>query len=117
MDLIAAGLPEFILNKIDRETLKDTVDVFNEVSEYEHMVNKKKFLGKKKNVNLNTNDKNEDQKPCKICEKLNKGTRYHSETTCWFRTKEDEKVKKNFVKHVNNSVIEAELNETDQKNE
>jgi len=48
---------------------------------------------------------------------LNKGTRYHTEATCWFKTKEDDKIKKNFVKHVNNSVIKAELNETDQKNE
>lgn len=48
VDLVAAGLPEFILNKIDRETLKDTVDLFNEVSKYEHMVNKKKFFWKEK---------------------------------------------------------------------
>jgi len=116
VDLIAAGLPEFILNKIDRETIKDTVDLFNEVSKYEHMVNKN-FLSKKKNTNVGIKEKNEDQNPCKICEKLNKGTRYHSEATCWFRAKEDDKKKKNFIRHVNNSVIEAEINETDQKNE
>ncbi|KMQ82740.1 hypothetical protein RF55_22015 [Lasius niger] len=117
VDLVAAGLPEFILNKIDRETLKDTVDLFNEVSKYEHMVNKKNFSGKKKDINLNTKGRNEDHKPCKICEKLNKGIRYHPEATCWFKAKEEDKEKKNFIKHVNNSVIEAELNETGQKNE
>lgn len=117
VDLVAAGLPEFILNKIDRETLKDTVDLFNEVSKYEHMVNKKNFFGKKKDINLNTKGRNEDHKPCKICEKLKKGIRYHPEATCWFKAKEEDKEKKNFIKHVNNSVIEAELNETDQKNE
>lgn len=117
VDLIAAGLPEYILNKIDREALTDTVDLFNEVSKYEHMVNRKRFLPTRKYGNSKNNSKNEEQTPCRICEKLNKGTRYHSEATCWFRTREDDKVKKNIIKHVNNTVIEAELNETDQKNE
>lgn len=117
IDLIASGLPEFILNKIDREGLQDTVDVFNEVSKYEHMVNKKSFLSKRKFGNARPNGKTEDQNPCNICEKLNKGPRYHTEAACWFRTKQDERFKKNIVKHVNNSVIEAELNEHDQKNE
>lgn len=48
VDLVAAGLPEFIFNKIDRETLKDTVDLFNEVSKYEHMVKKKLFWKEKR---------------------------------------------------------------------
>lgn len=116
VDLIAAGLPEFILNKIDREILKETVDLFNEVSKYEHMVNKKSFLAKRTYGNPRTNEKIEEKHPCKICENLNKGSRYHPEATCWFRTKDDDKIKKNYIRHVNNSVIEAELNETDQKN-
>ncbi|OXU16482.1 hypothetical protein TSAR_011678 [Trichomalopsis sarcophagae] len=116
IDLIAVGLPEFIINKIDRETLKETVHLFNEISKYENMVNKKNILGKKKNRNSNTKGKIEEHKPCKICQKLNKCTRYHPEETSWFKTKEDEKEKKNFIKHVNNSVIETELDETDQKN-
>lgn len=116
VDLVAAGLPEFILNKIDREGLKDTVDLFNEVSKYEHMVNKKVFWAKRRYENQRIDDKNEEKAPCKICEKLNKGTRYHPETVCWFKTKEDDKPKKQYIRHVNNSVIEAELNETDQKN-
>lgn len=40
MTLIAAGLPASILHKINSEALKDFVDFFNEVSKYEHMVNK-----------------------------------------------------------------------------
>lgn len=87
------------------------MDLFNEVSKYEHMVNKKNFFGKKKDINLNTKGRNEDHKPCKICEKLKKGIRYHPEATCWFKAKEEDKEKKNFIKHVNNSVIE-----TDRKN-
>lgn len=117
IDLIAVGLPENILNKIDRQILKDTVDLFNEISKYEHMVYKKRFVPKSKFGNLKTNIKNEDQTPCKICTKLNKGIRYHAESICWFKSTEDDKIKKNFIKHVNNAVIEAELNETNQKNE
>ncbi|XP_063360269.1 uncharacterized protein LOC134649446 [Cydia amplana] len=117
VDLIAVGLPEYILNKIDREALKDTVELFNEVSKYEHMVTKKSYIFKKKYGPSRTNFRNEELKPCKICEGLNKGTRYHAETACWFRTKEDDKVKKNFIKHVNNALIEAELNESVPKNE
>lgn len=119
VDLIAAGLPEFILNKIDRERLKDTVDLYNEVSKYEHMVNKKTFSAKKRYyMNSKTNDRKEEKHPCKICEKLNKGIRYHPENTCWFKINSDEnKPKRSFIKHVNNSVIETELNENDQKNE
>lgn len=115
IDLVASGLPEFILNKIDREGLQDTVDLFNEVNKYEHMVNKKRFMNNRtfRNAEHNTNG---GKNPCKICEKLNKGIRYHPESTCWFKTKEDEKFKRNAIKHVNNSVIETELNENDQKN-
>lgn len=117
IDLIAAGLPEFILNRVDRETLKDTVDLFNEVSKYEHMVNKKKFSGKKTDVNLKADDKYKGKNPCKICEKLNKGTRYHPEDACWFKGKQDNRIKENNIKYVNNSVIEAELNDNESKNE
>lgn len=94
LDLIAAGLPEFILNRIDREALLDTVDLFNEVSKFEHMVNKRNFVAKGKYGNPRAQTKNEDKIPCKICEKLNKGNRYHSGSSCWFRTKEDDKWKK-----------------------
>ncbi|XP_049868057.1 uncharacterized protein LOC126373991 [Pectinophora gossypiella] len=121
VDLIATGLPEFILNKINREAIKDTIDLFNEVSKYENMINKQSYVVKRRygyaSQSQNLAEKIEEKKACKICEKLNKGTRYHPEAICWFKTRENEKMKKNFIKHVNNSVIEAELNETEQKNE
>ena len=56
IDLIAAGLPEFILNRIDRELLEDTVDLFNKISKYEHMVNKRKNFEKKKNTTKEPNE-------------------------------------------------------------
>ncbi|XP_061704763.1 uncharacterized protein LOC133516067 [Cydia pomonella] len=117
VDLIASGLPEYIINKIDREILNDTVDLFNEVSKLEHMVNRKSYVFKRRVGSSKTSNKNEDLNACKICEKLNKGPRYHPENLCWFRTKDEDKNVRNVVRHVNNSVIEAELNETHQKNE
>lgn len=117
VDLVAAGLPEFILNRIDREAVKDTIDLFNEVSKYEHMVCQKKNFNKERTINKKTPGKDEDKKPCKICEKLNKGIRYHPEAVCWFKAKEYDKYERNYIRHVNNSVIEAELNDRDEKNE
>ncbi|XP_041982529.1 uncharacterized protein LOC121735693 [Aricia agestis] len=116
IDIIAAGLPEFILNKIDRESLKDTVDLFNELGKYEHLMNRRSRITPRKYENQKYVSKNEEKSPCKICDKLNKGTRYHPEATCWCRSNENGQVKKRDYKHVNNSVIEAELI-TDQKNE
>lgn len=116
IDLIAAGLPEHVLNRIDRETLKDSVDLFNEMRRFEHLVNKNNNSNYKKYGNPRGNYRNEDKSPCKTCEKLNKGIRYHPESICWFKTKEDNTTKEKNIKHVNNSVIEAELHEAEQKN-
>lgn len=117
IDLIAAGLPDFILNRIDRELLKDTADLFNELSKYEHMVNKKNNPQKKnKYLNNKINNTNEEKKACEYYKKLNKGTRYHPESKCWFKINTEDREKYG-VKCVNNSTIETELNETEQKNE
>lgn len=116
IDLIAAGLPNLVLNQIDRKKLKDSVDLFNEIRKYEHTVSKDYFIKKKRPQNINRNAKSEEENPCRICQKLNKGNRYHAEASCWYKIKED-KYKKDYIKHVNNSVIETELNNTDQKNE
>ena len=43
INLIAIGLPEEILNKIDRESLKNTTQLFTEINKYEYM--KKKRFG------------------------------------------------------------------------
>lgn len=36
IDLIAAGLPNFITDRIDREALQETEDLFNEIGKLEH---------------------------------------------------------------------------------
>lgn len=118
VDLIAAGLPEFILNRIDRETIQDTVGLFNEVSRYEHMLNKKRYVQKNKYGNIKTNRKNEEYTPCKICEKLNKGIRFHDEEKCWFKQSDNYYENKiNYNKNVNNTILDVELSDNEQKNE
>ncbi|XP_050559966.1 uncharacterized protein LOC126912323 [Spodoptera frugiperda] len=116
VDLIAAGLPGFVREKINREAMKDTVDLFNEVRKYEHLVNKNRNGVYRKFENQKINNKIEERTPCKTCEKLNKGTRYHPEAACWFKVKDDNTFDRKSIRHVNNSVIEAELNENEQKN-
>jgi len=105
IDLIAFGLPNFISDRIDRETLNETADLYNEIGKLEHLVNKNKFEIKK-----NKTDNTKEKTPCKICKDSNKGTRYHPESACWFKEKESK------IKNVNNAVLETELNRNEQKN-
>lgn len=116
VDVIAAGLPRIVLEKINREAIKDTIDLFNEMRKYEHLVNKNRTGANRKYENQKINNKNEEHTPCRTCEKLNKGTRYHPEAACWFKFQDDDRYNRRPIRHVNNSVIEAELNETEQKN-
>lgn len=44
--LIATGLPEFIMNKIDRESCTNSTTLFTEIRKYENLVNKKTFSKK-----------------------------------------------------------------------
>ena len=85
IDLIATGLPEFTLNKINRDDLKDSTDLFNEIRKYEGIVYKK--ITKSNNSNFGVKIRVEGKKPCKTCENLNKGSRYHPEEVIWFKTK------------------------------
>lgn len=64
-----------------------------------------------------TKDKSLKDRPCRICEKEKKGTRYHSESVCWFKNRGDSnRTKKEPIRSVNNSEIEITLNEIDPKN-
>lgn len=84
IDLIASGLPNFIVDKIDRESVQTTEELCNEIGKLEHLI-------KKKSVTLN-NNKNEFQKkmPCKVCKDKGKGTRFHAEDKCWFNNEKKE---------------------------
>ncbi|XP_059045613.1 uncharacterized protein LOC131841306 [Achroia grisella] len=115
IDLIATGLPGFILNKINREEIKDSTDLFNEIRKYESMIYRKNTTVIK-NSKLNFKMKTMERKSCKTCEELNKGIRYHPEEACWFNIKKNEQEKILRTKNVNsNSIIEVDLN-TEQKN-
>lgn len=79
IDLIVIGLPNFIADQIDRNTLKDTEELFGSIRGLEHLVDKK-IVGKKTiDWESKKKEKNLNVRPCKICEKEKKGTRYHSE--------------------------------------
>lgn len=109
--LIAAGLPEFVRNKIDKEHCVNSTALLHEIRKYEHVVNQNNFA-KMKEHKYNNKKKFEEKKPCKNCETLNKGIRYHPEDSCWFKKKE-----RNSNSLIgNNSVIEVNLN-TEAKNE
>lgn len=61
-------------------------------------------------------DTKQIKEKCSICEKLNKGVRYHSEDSCWFKTKINTEKYKKQIKLINNSGLECELQCEDQKN-
>lgn len=111
--LIAIGLPEFIINKIDREQCQDSTSLFNEIRKYENLIYKKSYLHKNE---VGYKKKSEEKRPCKTCENLNKGTRYHPAEKCWFKTREEEKHTNTTSLVGNSSVIDVELN-TEKKNE
>lgn len=44
IDIIAAGLPDYIADRINSEELLDTRDLFNDIGKLEHLVNKKEIF-------------------------------------------------------------------------
>lgn len=115
-NLIVMGLPDYIMNKIDKETIKSTAGLYNEIGKHEYMINRRN-LNKNKIGAYDYKEKVDRIKPCKTCENLNKGKRFHHEDKCWFKQSEERNIKRNYNKAVNNSVIDVELNNDDQKNE
>lgn len=105
-DIIAAGLPNFITDRINKEEILETKDLFNEIGKLEHLASKKKWVEKKNDIK---------KQKCSICEKLKKGIRYHPESSCWFKTKHENE-EKNQIKVINNSELECELRNEDTKN-
>jgi hypothetical protein len=108
--LIAVGLPEFIFNKIDKSELKETTDLFNNLRQLECQV--KKNPKKKFTLDYQRNIKYEEKKPCKICEDLGKGVRYHPNEKCWFKKNEENREKNTTTRKVNNnSILDVEIYE------
>lgn len=112
IDLIASGLPNYLTDKIDRETIQETEDLYNELGKLEHLV-KKKIYDKKPYTTSDAKTRNfEEKKPCQICLSEKKGKRFHPAENCWFK----EKNYKAAVRSVNNSELEIELNKENPKN-
>lgn len=110
IDLIAIGLPNYVVDKIDREKLKKTEDLHNEIGKLEHLVSKKSFETQR----IKSSYKEKNKKiPCKICKVKEKGIRFHPEAECWFK---DQSTKDNTTKQVNNLTLDVELNNDDPKN-
>lgn len=102
-------MPEFIRNRIDKEKCKNTTGLLHEIRKCENLAKKNNFIKKDRQENKK---KSEEKKPCRICEKLNKGNRYHQEDSCWFKKKEENE----FRIGSSNAILEVDLN-TEQKNE
>ncbi|XP_076392314.1 uncharacterized protein LOC105664173 [Megachile rotundata] len=108
IDLIATGLPNFVADRIDREKLRKTEDLYNEIGKLEHLVHKRNFeIRKNKNY---INKEKTERTPCETCKNKGKGIRFHPVAECWFKDKEHE------TKHINSSVLEVEVSDEDPKN-
>lgn len=118
IDLIVTGLPHFIADEIDRNKLKTTEDLYGSIRGLEHLMNKRivEKKGMLEGVESKIKENKLKEKACRICEKEKKGTRYHPESVCWFKNKDNVHLKKESIRSVNNSELEMSLNEIDPKN-
>lgn len=114
IDLIAVGLPNNISEKIDRETLNATEDLYNELGKLEHLVIDKEK--KQKSLVEKKFKKSDEKTPCPRCEREKRGKRYHPESDCWFKEKGKEEEKLKRIQNINNSELEVELNKEFTKN-
>ena len=116
INIIVMGLPDYIMYKIDKESITTTASLFKEIGKHEQTVNKNNNI-KLKKTPFNSKTNIEKMKPCTICEKLNKGTRFHLEENCWFNKPSDDYDKRNYKRNVNNTVLDVELSVSEPKNE
>ncbi|XP_045482334.1 uncharacterized protein LOC123686322 [Harmonia axyridis] len=113
IDLIAFGLPNYVVDKIDRETLRGTEDLHNEIGKLKYLVAKNIKYDNRRNMNSDEKPKrNDDRKPCRICVNEKKGIRYHPEKNCWYNGENH----RGNLKNVNNTELEIELNGINPKN-
>lgn len=118
INLIVMGLPDYIIDKIDKGSVSSVASLYNEIGKHEHSVYRKNY----NKIRRNTFDnklivERSPPRPCQHCEKLNKGIRFHPEEKCWFKHTTDYETKKYYNKNVNNTVLDVELKDHDPKNE
>ncbi|XP_076294018.1 uncharacterized protein LOC143215622 isoform X1 [Lasioglossum baleicum] len=108
------GLPAFVRDKIDREDLENSEDLFNELRRYEKTTNRRIIEDNKDARRITKPEtRSSDKKPCKICEEKGKNNRYHPENLCWYKAERNRTQNRNIS---TNSILEVELNTEDQKN-
>lgn len=113
--LIATGLPNFIMDRIDRESLKEVNDLFNCIRGLESLARKIEI---KKNVSTEKKYykqeiKRTDKISCRICEDKGKLNRFHPENVCWYNYEKKTTNNKNLN---SNSILQVELSDEDPKN-
>lgn len=113
--LIATGLPNFVMDRIDRESLKEVNDLFNSIRGLESLTRKNDT--KRNSSTGNKYNKQEikqtEKRSCKICENKGKLNRFHPENLCWY----NQEKKTTDDKHFNsNSLLKVELSNEDPKN-
>lgn len=116
INIIVMGLPDHLIDKINRDNVNSTANLYNEIGKLDFIEHRKTFNKQKQNI-YDFKGKHDKIKPCKTCENLNKGTRFHPEEKCWFNKKEEYNYNRRNSKTINNSVIDVELNYNDKKNE
>lgn len=116
INLIVMGLPDYIMYKMERESITSTATLFKEIGKHEQTINKYNYNRFNRNTFV-SKLKVDRIKPCNICEKLNKGSRFHSEEKCWYKQTNDYENKRNYSKNVNNTVLDVEWGDKEPKNE
>ncbi|XP_014357289.1 uncharacterized protein LOC106709891 [Papilio machaon] len=116
IDLIVTGLPNFVADEIDRNNLQETEDLFSSIRGLEYLINRRIVWTRDIDSGSKIKEKSLKDRPCRICEKEKKGTRYHPESVCWFKNRDSDRLKKEPIRSVNNSELEMSLNEIDPKN-
>lgn len=113
--LIATGLPNFIMDRIDRENLKEVNDLFNCIRGLESLTRKndtKRNLSTENKYNKQE-IKQTEKKSCRFCENKGKLNRFHPENICWYNYKKKTSDDKNLS---SNSILKVELSDEDPKN-
>ena len=85
------GLPTNIQDKLKRGKMKTIENIVEELARFE-----KESFGKKQPAEVSTKEKSANKtvsksenirKPCPICFRLFKATRFHPENECWHQSK------------------------------
>lgn len=113
--LIATGLPNFIMDRIDRENLKEVNDLFNCIRGLESFTRKNDMKKTQSTANkyIKQEIKQTGKRSCKICENKGKFNRIHPEDVCWYNYERKTTEDKTFN---SNSILKVELSNEDPKN-